>query len=96
MASRLINVRLAPQDAARADALMARGVEISQIVRDAIRREYDRQRVMPKTTKDVRKILAKIYAQHPAPADPPPHFEKSSDRKAAREYIKAKLRRKRS
>lgn len=76
---------------------MAQGVEISQIVRDAIRQEYNRRRrKKPLTTKRVRETLAKIYAEYPAPTDAPPHFNQSADRKALRAHIVKQMQRKRS
>src|SRR5438067_1040230 len=64
---RLLNVRLRSEDAARVAALRARHVPISQLVRDAIRNEYERLR-RPLRTRDVDPLLR---SRSHRPPDPP-------------------------
>ncbi len=92
----LLNVRLSADDARRAAELRRSGVQISRIVRDVIRAEHDRRVQRPRAQRRTDEILAEIYAAHP---DPPRAARRTfdlRDRKAAREAILGKLRRRRA
>src|SRR6266436_3025394 len=86
---RLLNVRLRPEDAARVTALRARHVPISQLLRDAIRSEYERLR-RPLRARDVDALLRALYERHP---DPPGLAPPSVDVREPRAVRKAAVRR---
>jgi hypothetical protein len=91
----LLNVRLSADDARRAAELRKGGVQISRIVREAIRVEHDRRVQRPRAKQGTAKILAAIYAAHPDPPGAPRRGFDLRDRKAAREAIVGKLQRRR-
>ena len=62
---KLINVRLEADDVAKVRALKESGVELSAIVRHAVRSEYSR-RLASRSRADVAQTLREIYATHPA------------------------------
>jgi hypothetical protein len=74
MKSKLINVRLEAEDAGKVRALKERGVELSAIVRKAIRSEYSRRVVSPAHT-DAAQVLREIYATYPAAPAPRRTFD---------------------
>ena len=91
-----LNVRLDAEDARKADVLRKQGVEISFVVRAAIRAEYvRRQPPKQRDRRSVAEIMAEIYARHPTPPDVPPRDYDVHDAKQARAAIVAKLKRKR-
>jgi hypothetical protein len=89
----LLNVRLSPEDAAMAAALRRRGLEVSGIVRDAIRAKYlEGSRTRHER---VAETLERIYAEHPdeeggGVEHAVPHV---LDRKAFRDHVRARLKR---
>jgi hypothetical protein len=90
---KLLTVRLDAKDARKAEMLRKQGVEISSIVRAAIRAEHARRR--PTKRRDSRsaaEIMAAIYARHPAPPDLPARGYDVHDAKQARAAIVAKLK----
>ena len=89
----LLNVRLSADDSRRAAELRQRGIQVSRIVREAIRAEHERRVRRSRTQKTTREILAEIYAAHPDPPLAPPRAFDLRDRKAAREAIVRKLHR---
>ena len=92
----LLNVRLSADDARRAVELRQTGVQISRIVRDAIWAEHDRRVRRPRAERRTDEILAEIYAAHPDPPGTPRRTFDLRDRKAARQAIVRKLRRRRA
>lgn len=88
-----MNVRLNDEDARIADHLRRAGVEISSLVREALRAEYARRTNGRKDRRPVSEILADIYAQNPAPAEEPARDYDVHDRKQAREAILRKMKR---
>jgi hypothetical protein len=88
----LLNVRLDAEDARRASALKRAGVQLSRIVREAIRAEHDRRLGSERTGRAARDIMAQIYADCPDPPDLPARSYEVSDRKAAKRAIVRKLR----
>lgn len=92
-AVKLINVRLDAGDASKARFLRGEGVEISRIVRNAIREEYERRHVK-KRRRTAKQILEAIYAAHPEPADAPPPVANIHDRRAFRDAVARRLRNK--
>ena len=89
----LLNVRLSADDARRAAELRKTGVQVSRIVREAIRAEHERRVRRSRAQKTTTEILAEIYAAHPDPPLVPPRAFDLRDRKAAREAIVRKLHR---
>ncbi|HEY7116782.1 MAG TPA: hypothetical protein VH475_09360 [Tepidisphaeraceae bacterium] len=89
---KLINVRLDAQDARKADALRKQGVEISSIVREAIRAEYERRRQHRRDGRTAAEMLSEIYAKYPDPPDVTPRDYDVHDAKQARAAIVAKLK----
>ena len=88
----MINVRLDPDDERRAEALQKSGVTVSEIVRRAIRAEYE-MRVGSRRTKGwAARLVAAIHARHPTTDRA---AVESTDVEGARKYIRAKLARKR-
>jgi hypothetical protein len=87
MPAKLINVRLAAEDAAKAKALMAEGVKLSALIREAIRTEYEKRQVRRRKGLDFEQALKEIDARFPIPDDWPPLPVDSRDRVAAREWI---------
>ena len=91
----LLNVRLSADDARRAAELRKAGVQISSLVREAIRGEHDRRVQRPRAQQSTAEILAAIYTAHPDPPRAPHRGFDLRDRKAAREAILGKLQRRR-
>jgi hypothetical protein len=89
--TKLLNVRLGPQDEMMAAELRAGGVEMSELVRDAIRTEYGRRRRRLRA-RDIDALLAEIYTRHPDPPGPRRQRPDTLDRHAIREAIRGRLR----
>ncbi len=88
---KLLNVRLDQADQAKVHALRARGANVSRLVREAIRAEYERRAGVPRP-EDVESILSAIYAHHPAsPSEPRPL--RLRDRRKFRRAVARRLRR---
>jgi hypothetical protein len=88
----LLNVRLSPDDARRAAELRKAGIQISEVVREAIRAEYvrrcsERAGGGHRPSLLVRAILEAL----PDPADMPSPAVDPADRHAVRHHITAKL-----
>jgi len=89
---KLLNVRLDADDARLVSQLRQAGVEISGIVREAIRAEHGR-RVGRRGRPRPAEVMAAIYAAHPDPPGLPRRRYDMRDRRAARRAIVRKLRR---
>ena len=92
MSSRLVNVRLDADRLRKARTLRARGVALSDVVREAIDERFAALR-KPESPPDVRTIIRRIFEQYPDPPDLPPRDYDVHDRHAARGAILRKLRR---
>lgn len=90
---KLVNVRLNPDDARLAAELRRAGVEISRVLREAIRAEHGRRVGKAPSGRRAAEVMAEIYAMHPEPPGVPPRRYDLSDRRAARSAIVATLRR---
>lgn len=88
----LVNVRLSPDDARRAAALRKAGIQISDVVREAIRAEYLRSCAAKPDKRRPSIIVKEILEALPDPADMPDREVDPSDRHAVRRHIAAKLR----
>ncbi len=89
---KLLNVRLDADDARLVSQLRQAGVEISGIVREAIRAEHGR-RVGRRGRPRPAEVMAAIYAALPDPPGLPRRRYDMRDRRAARRAIVRKLRR---
>lgn len=85
---KLLNVRLNPTDALKVRALRGQGVEISGVVREAIRSEYERRVRIPREA-DVEQILRSIHEAHP---DRPGAGERGFDVHDRKQFRKAMQR----
>jgi hypothetical protein len=91
-ASRLVNVRLDPERVRKAQTLRARGVALSDVVREAIDERFaalERTESPP----GVRNMVRGIFERYPDPPDLPRRDYDVHDRRAARAAIRRKLRR---
>jgi len=93
MTSRLINVRLDERRLQRVRRLRAKGISISDLLRDAIDRQYE-EITKQRKPRDIESMLKQLYAQYPDPVDLPPREYDVHDRRQAKEAISRMLRRK--
>jgi hypothetical protein len=91
MGMALLNVRLDPEDVRRAKALRKAGVPISELVRDAIRTEYERRVASARRKKRASRVVAEILASLPDAPDVAERTFDTSDRRAVKRHIRAKL-----
>jgi hypothetical protein len=90
MSSRLVNVRLDADRLRKAQRLRARGLSLSDVVREAIDERFAALR-RSESPLDVRTIVRRIFEQYPDPPDLPPRDYDAYDRRAARVAILGKL-----
>lgn len=90
MSSRLMNVRLDSERLRKARTLRQRGVNLSDVVREAIDERF--LRLQSESKPDVKTLLRRIFEQYPDPAGLPPRGYDVHDREAARQAIRRKLR----
>jgi hypothetical protein len=88
----LLSVRLSPDDARRAAELREDGVQISDVVREAIRAEYLRRRPDRPANRRPSLIVKEIIDALPDPEELPPRAVAPTDRKGVRRHVAAKLR----
>ena len=93
MGTRLVNVRLDEERIRKARALRASGIAISDLLREAIDRRYERVVRSPQGL-DVPAIMRRIFEENPDPPDLPPRGYDVHDRTAARRAVRRRLRRK--
>ena len=91
MSSRLVNVRLDADRLRKAQTLRARGMTLSEVVREAIDERFAALR-RSESPPDVRTIVRRIFEQYPDPPGLPPRDYDVHDRRAARVAIVRKLR----
>lgn len=89
---KMINIRLNPDDERRAEALQKSGVTVSEVVRRAIREEYERRVGTPRPADWAAKLVADVIRRHPTKTRA---AVASTDVEGARTYIRARLSRKR-
>jgi hypothetical protein len=87
----LLNVRLSPDDARRAAELREEGVQISDVVREAIRAAHLRRRLGRASKRRPSLIVSEILAALPDPADVPRLEVDPTDRHAVRRHIAVSL-----
>ena len=90
MSSRLINVRLDPERLRKAQTLREHGVNLSDVVREAIDERFVQLRSVREP--DVKALIRRIFEQYPDPAGLPPRDYDVHDRGAARQAILRKIR----
>ena len=94
MPKKRINVRLDAADAAKAEALLAKGIKLSDIVRQAISAEYNRHPKKPPTGAQLAMVLEEMHAKYPVPDDVPPPPVDLTDRRAMQTFVREKIKRK--
>ena len=92
VASRLLNVRLDDERVRKARRLRARGVALSDVVREAIDARYDALD-QPMTGREAAATIARILDQHPDPVNAPARPYDVHDAAAARAAISHALKR---
>ena len=93
---KLLNVRLGEDDARKVARLRQAGVQISRVVREAIRAEHDRRIGRRETPRHPAEIMAEIYAAYPDPPGLPARRVDLRDRRAVRRAVLARMRRRRA
>ncbi len=91
MTSRLVNVRLDADRRRKAQTLRARGVALSDVVREAIDERFEALR-RSESRLDIRTIVGRILDEYPDPPDLPPRDYDLHDRRAARAAIRRRRR----
>jgi hypothetical protein len=91
----LLNVRLGLEDARMAAALRKNGVQISRVVRDALRAAYQRQAAHAQRGRPS-DVMASIYREVPDAPGQPREKRDLGDRRTIRRVIRKRLRRPRS
>ncbi|HEY3237009.1 MAG TPA: hypothetical protein VGJ84_19985 [Polyangiaceae bacterium] len=91
----LLNVRLGADDTRRVSALRRAGVHLSNLVREAIRAEYERSQLAKRAVHHAAEIMQEIYAECRDPPSLRPRSYDVHDRAAAKRAIMRKLRGKR-
>jgi hypothetical protein len=88
----LVNVRLDAEDARRVAELRRAGVQISSIVRRAIRAEHERRVGKRAGGRAAADLLARIYADLPDTPDMAPRGYDLRDRRAVRAAVGKRAR----
>src|SRR5438105_217160 len=94
MNTRLVNVRLDDERLQRARRLRANGIALSDVVREAIDRQYE-QLMESSSRRNVEAIMKQIYERYPDPPGLLPRDYDVHDRDEAKSAVLRKLRRKR-
>jgi hypothetical protein len=92
----LVNVRLDADDARRVAELRRAGVQISSIVRQAIRTEHERRVGKRARGGAAAALLARIYADHPETPDVERRGYDLRDRRAVRAALQKRARKRRA
>jgi len=90
----LVNIRLDEERLRRVQKLRENGLALSDVVREAIDERFESMN-RPVNPRDVKGIIARIFQEHPDPADLPARTSNVHDRRAARAAILRKLKRRR-
>ena len=96
MTVKLLNVRLAPEDARMAAHLKQEGVQLSTVVRDAIRVAYDQRVRLRARPRRLSALMEEIYLAVPDRGGRRPTTYDLRDRRSVRRVAVARLRRRRS
>jgi len=91
VSSKLVNVRLDEKRLERARRLRVNGFALSDLVRNAIDRQYE-QLVQSSTGLNVEAVMQRIYDEYPDPPSLPPRDYDVRDRRKAKSAILRKLR----
>ena len=83
---------MSSEDLAKVRDLQKQGVNVSELMRDAIRAEHQRRAPRRYTKRQVDAILGEIHSKYPDPKDRPPKSVNPHDRRAFREMIRNKVR----
>src|SRR5437867_2536277 len=88
---RILNFRLNDDDARRADELRRHGINLSDLVRQAIRDEYERRNPKQRTGEELVQAIREIHERIPLPPDLPRIGVDVTDRRAASEFIRQRM-----
>ena len=88
----LVNVRLDGEDARRVAELRRAGVQISSIVRQAIRTQHERRVGKRAGRRAAAALLTRIYADFPDTPDVKPREYDLRDRRAVRAAVEKRAR----
>ncbi len=89
---KLLNVRLDTEDARKAAALRKDGVEISTLVREAIRAEYQRRGHQHRNGQTAAELVNSLFEKFPDPSDSTARMYDVHNARQARGAITAKLK----
>jgi hypothetical protein len=92
MGSRLVNVRLDEERVRKVRTLREQGLVLSDVVREAIDERFEKLS-RSRRVGDVRNVVQQIFKQYPDPTGLSPRTYDVRDRKAARDAILRRLRR---
>jgi hypothetical protein len=90
MNTRLINVRLDEERVRKVQVLRQEGVALSDLVREAIDAKYEAL-TAGEQQYDAEKLIERLFATYPDPAELPPRGYDVHDGRAAREAIRRRL-----
>jgi len=90
MTARLVNVRLDADRLRKARRLRARGITLSDVVREAIDRQYDALESAAAPL-DAQELARRIFDDHPDPPNLPPRGYDVHDARAARAAMRKRL-----
>lgn len=93
---KLLNVRLGAEDTRIATELRKEGIQLSSIVREALRAAHAVRRPSGRRRRRASDIMAEIYAQCPDPPRLARHRVDLRDRRSVRRAIVARAKRRRS
>jgi len=93
MTMRLLNVRLDSDHSRMVAELRRGGIEISGLVREAIRTAHGRRGVHHAVGRRASELMADIYREHPDPTGLPRPSRDLRDRQSVRRAIRRRLRR---
>ena len=89
---KLLNVRLGPEDSRIAGELRKQGIQLSGIVREALRAAYGARKRRREPRRRASEIMAEIYAEIPDPPGLPKPGYDLRDRRSMRRAIRARVR----
>ena len=87
-----LTVRLTDEDARKVSVLRGQGLNVSLFVREALRGEFERRRVVARTPEEIQALIDRAFAEHPNPEGAPPRDYDVADRHQAAAAIRRKLR----
>jgi hypothetical protein len=93
VSSRLVNVRLDDERLRKVQRLRARGIALSDVVREAIDERF--LRLQSKSQPDVPALVRRIFEQYPDPSELPARDDDIHDPRVLRDVVRRRLAAKR-